>query len=254
MIKQWLLRKLGRDTSARGSDSANELTPVDPTRADDQLQARHDLSQIAFDSSICKGFRFSATIQMRTPLRILLRDGEVIEGSEAPPVITDEPWQGIWMPETKSYRELGLDIDEFQPSARASDIGPIPADGGEYLAFVKRVRQVVESKASIQERRTHLYDLLRTQTSLEYVQKLGGEQRCIAMFFPRFIDTISGLSKVSVDGLAASGWVTPNQLASMPDDRLLEVKGIGPAKLKAIRQACIAAQDKDNEFVDLVQR
>ena len=64
---------------------------------------------IADKDSVIKGAVYSATLQLRTPLWILLKDGEKWSGYGTPPEI-GEPWHGIWMPELKTWQELGINV------------------------------------------------------------------------------------------------------------------------------------------------
>lgn len=87
-----------------------------------------------------KGYRFSATLLPSTPLEWLLLHGETAtEKSDVPEGF------GIWLPVTKGWRELGFDIDDFPPSTMASPVGQIPQDGGEFLPFLIKYREIVES-------------------------------------------------------------------------------------------------------------
>ena len=82
--------------------------------------------------NVAMGSHIVGTVQLRTPLRVLSRHRELHETlSTEPPVIAREQWEGIWVPTTRSFRELGIDIAEPSLSLMASDIGPIAADGGE---------------------------------------------------------------------------------------------------------------------------
>ncbi len=67
-----------------------------------------------FDESLLEGLRFNATLQLRTPLEVLLHHGEMFIGS-----IEDAPkygfWNGsysphgIWLPETKALGQLAIE-------------------------------------------------------------------------------------------------------------------------------------------------
>lgn len=100
-------------------------------------------SQEAGQDSMVEQYRFCATLQLRTPLAVLEMHGMAIQADGPAPVV--EPlWHGIWVPVLKSWRELGIPIDEMPPSTMSSDMGPVPADGGEYLGFLLRFRRIIE--------------------------------------------------------------------------------------------------------------
>ncbi|RSE85553.1 hypothetical protein [Achromobacter denitrificans] len=108
---------------------------------------------------------FCASMQLRTPLKVLLRHGEECPPGVEPPVIADEAWQGIWVPTVEG---IGL------WARTASQIGYIPADGGLFLRFLIAVREAIEQSSvsgSKVARLTHALDDPRWR---EFVQQLGG--------------------------------------------------------------------------------
>ena len=136
----------------------------------------------------------------------------------------------------------------------ASDIGQIPRDGGDYLKFLLKVREIIEELSPIEVRRTRLREELRNPAWAYFCRKLGGKQAVVNQFFPPFIETIKGLPANAVAGIRECGLTTPAQITAAADAKLLAIKGIGPAKLKFIRSACDSVTDKDSELVDLVER
>lgn len=207
-------------------------------------------------ADVANGWVFSATIQVRTPLRVLLRHGEVHEGLSEPPAIAKEQWEGCWLPRLKTWRETGIDLPGSAnlDGTMASDVGQIPRDGGDYLKALIRLRQVVESDLPIEQRVIALRDELDKADWADYCSKLGGRQAVSDRFFPPFISTIKGLPAVAVDSLRNAGLTTPNAIRAVADANLLAIKGIGPSKLRAIRQACAQARNQTSEFVDAVVR
>jgi hypothetical protein len=84
-------------------------------------------------------FKFSATMQLRTPLKILQHHNDTHwDRSMPPPEIVTKPWQGIWVPCT---RLSGL--FEYE-ATMASEIGQIPVSGGDFLRFLLTIREAVE--------------------------------------------------------------------------------------------------------------
>ena len=205
---------------------------------------------------IAKGWKFGATMQLRTPLRVLTRHGEIHEGLTDPPAIGREQWEGYWTPLPKSHVEMGMPgVPEIlMQHMMASSVGPIPIDGGEYLKFLMRVRAIVEVDSSIENRRTALREELRRQEWQDFCIKLGGNQSISDQFFPPFIHTIKGLSSDAIAAIWEAGLTTPMQLEKTNDTILRAIKGIGPAKLVMIRAACSGASNKNSEFLDNVCR
>ncbi len=223
--------------------------PARSTRAD---LPQH--SDAAANSDILAGYRFCATMQLRTPLRVITRHGEVHAGLDDPPIIAREAWEGIWLPQTKSWRDLGLDLPELRPTTMASDVGPIPADGGDYLAFLLAVRRIVEGRETISDRRSRLSGELSEKRWSTFVRKLGGKRSIVDRFFPPFTATIPGVASDIGAALRASRLTTPAKLSAASDAALLSISGIGPAKVKSIRAACVAATSQADEFTEAFHR
>jgi hypothetical protein len=180
---------------------------------------------------------FCATFQVRTPLRILRRHGQVLPlGATLPDDF--EQWMGIWVPKPKTFRDIGLDIDE--PAIEhvfASTAGPVTS--AEYLPFLFAVREAVEDASLGTKARI---DRLRAVCAIprfaRYVVAEGGSDALCDRFFPPVLSLIHGLSRTSQAALKELGLFTIRALQAAPDDALLAVAGVGPAKLKAIREFC----------------
>jgi len=208
-------------------------------------------------ADVCKGFEFRATLQLRTPLRVLLRDGELyLKNDGCQPQIAREPWEGVWVTALKTYEEIACGPDStadsieffrrldagFAAAGRtvASDVGPILAD--DYLPFLIAVRRIIEARDTIEHRIEELLEMPIEAGWQEFVSKHGGIDGIIERFFPKFMNLAAGLD-------------TPNRIAAASDETLLGIKGIGPAKLKAIREHCAGiAENRDADRVETVTR
>lgn len=208
------------------------------------------------DADIVAGYRFSATIQLRTPLRVLTHHGQFCPAGQAPPQIAKGPDEGVWVVAVKTWREMGIDLDGSSnlDGSHASDIGQIPADGGDYLKFLIAVREIVESPSPAEERLAALKEELRRPEWADFCRKLGGKQAVFDKFFPPFLESIKALPAGAIEALWNAGLTTPARLAAAGDQALLAIKGIGPAKLKSIREACRMAPNQHSELVDAVAR
>lgn len=198
------------------------------------------------------GMQFVATMQLRTPLRVLRRHGEVHRGSAALPAIAQEQWEGIWVPRVKTWRELGIDTQAHAPLEVASEFGPVAVE--RYLPFLLAVRSIVEADGSVAERRDRLQDELRNPQWATFCKKLGGNAAVVERFFPPFIQSIVGLSTQAQDGLRSATLCSPAAIDAATDAQLREIRGIGPAKLVSVRAACAVAIDRHSEFVEVVSR
>ncbi len=97
------------------------------------------------NDDINKGYRHLSTLDSRSCLNCAARDGaewdidyKPVKGSfqfQNPPIHAN--CRCLLLPVLKSYRELGLDVDEMKTGTRASDLGQVPADTS-FDAFLKR--------------------------------------------------------------------------------------------------------------------
>lgn len=91
------------------------------------------------NADILRGIVWMATLDGRTTIGCGARDGLLYSVGTHEPIDHDLPWEGgpgnrhfgcrsTSAPVTKSFRELGLDIDELPPATRASIDGQLPSD------------------------------------------------------------------------------------------------------------------------------
>lgn len=122
-------------------------------RDDGKEQERREPTAITLDNAIevagdvIKGWRLSVTMSPRTPLKWLRRHGEVHLGRNRPDVEVP-PEHAVWLPQTKSWSDLGFDFAELPPSTMASMVGQIPEDGGDFLPFLIRYRKIIEGPSN----------------------------------------------------------------------------------------------------------
>jgi hypothetical protein len=216
------------------------LTP--PDRIIDTVQASNDyqLRLAREHGDVVVAMQFCATIQMRTPMRVLSRHRELHTDLNRPlPAIAQELWEGIWLPKTRSFKEMGLNLPEFS-TTMASDIGQIPADGGDYLPFLLAVRAVVETDESPDQRAENLQALLAQPEYEAFVTANRGTKAIIDRFFPLFVSTLPKLTPAAREGITNKNMLTAESISRALDIELLAIDGIGPSKLEAIRQHCAA--------------
>lgn len=197
------------------------------------------------NSDIIKCLTFCATLQLRTPLRVLLRHGEAHSDIQTePPTIAREGWEGIWMAQV---------FDTPYQGTMASDVGQVRAS--DYLPFLIAVRQVIETPDSIDHRIQQLRGMHIAKDWQAYLSKHGGIEGIISQFFPDFISTVPGINRETERELNALGLNTPNRLSATADKTLLGIKGIGPSKLLKIRAYCDGfTSGRDSEKLDMVRR
>ena len=209
------------------------------------------------NGDLLKGFRFFATMHLCTPLRVLARHGELHSGPpEHLPMIARGIWEGRWLPELRAPRQFGSPFHVLPEGAIASDIGPIPVHGGEYLPFLLEVRDAVEGVSSIAYR----IERLRQVLSAEHWQHIVSvypltTEKIIDRFFPPFLDTVPRLPARVAAELRSLLLCTPAAISAAPDALLLEIKGMGPRLLEALRTRCREIEsDRDQDRLDAVER
>ena len=124
-------------------------------------------------------------------------------------------------------------MDELPPSTMASEVGPIPTDGGDYLLFLKDFRRVVESNDSIEskiERINKLSDLNPAYSS--YI----GDSSFAEKWFGRHISCVPGIGSKTQETLKTAGINNIDDLKKATDEKLLKINGIGPSCLAKIRE------------------
>lgn len=94
-------------------------------------------------NAVIYGHQLSATMQMRTPLRVLEQHRRIERCAPSRlPKIATEAWQGIWRPTTRSFKDMGIDLPDFPEGAMASELGPIEASGGDLLRFMILAKRI----------------------------------------------------------------------------------------------------------------
>ncbi|HEY4084255.1 MAG TPA: hypothetical protein VGM81_26505 [Burkholderiaceae bacterium] len=123
---------------------------------------------------LLKGFEFTATLQMRTPLRILLKHRTQRNLNAKLPNFAPEGWEGIWMPVLKTWSELGgKDLFEFVgPSA--TDIGPVENRGYEYWRFLVAIKSAANTRVPYEQRRALAEAEAAKEEWARFVCELGG--------------------------------------------------------------------------------
>lgn len=190
------------------------------------------------NSDIVKGMRFCATLQLRTPLIALERHGEVR------PVDSELPsygptWAGIWVAVVKPLNEILRDggsklrVRDFQPSTMASQWGPIPSDGGDLLPTLIAYRRIVESDQTFAAKAIALRELQVSSEAAAKYLPLDIERRWAA----EAIDEALAIGPVLAARLVDAGFVDVATVRASPDEALLDVRGLGPNRLAAIRAA-----------------
>lgn len=227
------LEAVSEPCSMTSDDIQNAASPVGRTVGELQSEPMSAWG----NDDIITGLEFIATLQLRTPLRVLLRHGEIhTERTKQPPQIAHAMWEGIWYPRTR--------LSEWLPTFPvASDVGTVLAS--DYLPFLVAVRRIVELNDSIENRIEKLREMPIEPAWQAFVQIIGrnyhfgnehvGMEGIVQYFFPRYLTPMPNFSASTLRELSSFGLDTIDRIAAASDEVLLAIKGIGPAKLKAIR-------------------
>lgn len=187
------------------------------------------------NKDIINGLEFSATLQLRTPLEILKRHGEIFSGHGTPPQYAKEEWHGIWLPKTKTFRELGIDVNEMEEGSCASDAGSVKAS--EYLPFLLKFREIVEMTLSVDEKIVSLEHLSKQD---ENFKVFWNKHKAIDADFPhsffyKQLATIEGIGNITAKALYQNGFKSVSDIQNATDEELLSVKGVGTSLLIKMR-------------------
>jgi len=188
------------------------------------------------DEDIIDGLEFVATLQLRTPLQILEHHGEVFkEKNQTPPNYAKEQWQGIWIPKIKSYKDLGLNIEEIENDSRSSDIGYV--NSSEYVKFLTDFRKIVESDNSNEKMINELYSLAERNQNYKsfWTRHSETDKDFPHSFFYKQFTRIDGIGIKTAKLLYENGIKTLIDLQNISDDELLKIKGIGNIQLQKIK-------------------
>ena len=179
---------------------------------------------------IIKGATFCATLGLGTPLQYLVEHGRTYPR----PTFDVEPEFGIWVPAVRSFRELGIDADEPPSGTVASQFGPVPAEGGALLPFLKDFRRIVESGASIDQQ----IEQLRALSDLrpEYGRSCAhfSTDLARAWFCLRLAD-LPGVGAKTAVALFDAGLRTQEEARAASDAQLLAISGVGRTLVATIR-------------------
>lgn len=197
------------------------------------MARRYDMSMAPPGcEDIITGWRFCATVQMRTPLTILREHNRLVPSTpEGPPKLTCEMWQGIWVP------DVGPDMDFLNEGASmASEVGPIPIDGGDYLPFVIAVREISEGDTAVAAKEAALRELAKNSGPGEtpYSKFLSGDA-LVDQVLPSVIHLLPIPRPVRED-LLAGGYMSLAKVRAASDSALRSIKGLGPKSLANIRE------------------
>jgi hypothetical protein len=120
----------------------------------------------------------------------------------------------------------------------ASDVGPIPADGGNYLAFLKRARTIAEADMLPADRRQALAEMLENPAAADFLDRIGGPEALLDRLFPRFTSSIPQVSTTTAKVLIAACYRNANQIGAASDSDLLAIERVGQPRSRRCAKQC----------------
>lgn len=220
---KWL-KRLFSSQAKSAPPSSRQTSPV-RFASDESYSANEDLLD---------GSEFIATLHLTTPYSVLIHHGEKFGGqpSKAPQYGTQD--QGMWLPKTKSWKSLGIDLPELPPLQHATDAGPQNPDA--YLPFLLAFRRIFESDKSDEIKIAEL-QTLAAQTP-EY-SKFWQYHTQVREDFPHslFYHTLlklPGVGRKTARSLYDAGFRSVEQVQHSEPSELQKVPGIGPVLAKKL--------------------
>ncbi len=199
------------------------------------------------DSDLISGWRYSATLQLRTPLAYLERDGDFSPGPQEPAMVgpaeghlpdgTGFNPYGIWL------REIdydGLGFDPPPPGHRSTAWGPVRVGSEEernLISFLKSFRYIVETAEDLDQKLSELKEL---STSSSENRKVWGKLKRADPLFPdsffiSALESLPGVGAAMAQKLYQAGFRTVEEVQAASDGELLVVPGLGKGLLAKVR-------------------
>lgn len=220
---QWLKQLL---TPKKQIVSAASTTHAVLRLGDDELRNAN--------ADILEGIQFAATLHITTPYAVLFHHGEIFAGLPSKAPTYGNQAQGIWIPKTKSWQSLGIDLPEMPQSEHATDIGPKRPES--YLPFLLDFRRIFEG-TDADEIKIEKLQLLVTYTK-DYAL-IWKQLETVYQDFPRnlfyrsFLD-LPDVGRTTARNLYEAGFRSVEQIQSSEPSELQKVRGVGPGLAKKL--------------------
>ena len=201
-------------------------------------------------SDITAGWRYSATLQLRTPLKYLEMDGAFSPGPEEPALVgpaesfledgTGFNAYGIWLREV-DFERLGFDPPPR--GMRAAQGGPVKSgsrEEKELLSFLKSFRYIVETAESLDQMLSELEELSTSTPGNRRMWARHSENPLWpdSYFIGELVLQLpKGFGQSKAEKLYLAGFRTIEEIQEASDEQLLQIPGFGKGVLKKLRDA-----------------
>lgn len=197
------------------------------------------------DSDLISGWRYSATLQLRTPLAYLKRDGEFSPGPQEPSMVGPAESH---LPDGTGFNPYGIWLRVIDPeilppstsATRATEWGLVRIGSEEersLISFLKSFRYIVETAEGLDQKLSELKEL---STSTPENRKVWGKLRNADPLFPDsfFISelwSLPGVGAAMAQKLYQAGFRTVEEVQAASDGELLAIPGLGKGLLAKVR-------------------
>ena len=199
------------------------------------------------DSDLISGWRYSATLQLRTPLAYLKRHDEFSPGPQEPPMVG--PAEGH-LPDGTGFNPYGIwlpviDYSILPPSSlatRATGWGLVRIGSEEernLISFLKSFRYIVETAEGLDQMLSELKEL-STSTSGNrhwWARCSEGAQLWPDSYFigQLWIQLPKGVGLSMAEKLYQAGFRTVEEVQAASDGELMAIPGLGKGLLAKIK-------------------
>lgn len=197
------------------------------------------------DSDLISGWRYSATLQLRTPLAYLERDGDFSPGPQEPAMVG--PAEGH-LPDGTGFNPYGIWLQVIDPeilppstsATRATAWGPLQIGSEEernLISFLKSFRYIVETAEGLDQALSELREL---STSTPENRKVWGKLKRENPLFPdsffiSALESLPGVGAAMAQKLYQAGFRTVEEVQAASDGELLDIPGLGKGLLAKVR-------------------
>ena len=201
------------------------------------------------DDDLIVGWRYLATLQLRTPLAYLEMEGEFSAGPKEPPLVGPaqnfleggagfNPY-GMWLREI-DYKKLGFDELSSDNETRATGWGQVRSGSEserDLISFLKSFRYIVETAEGLDHKLSELKELsTSTPENRKVWKKLKKADPLFPdSFFSSALESLPGVGSSMAQKLFKAGFRTVEEVQTASDGELLAVPGLGKGLLAKIR-------------------
>ena len=201
------------------------------------------------DDDLVVGWRYFATLQLRTPLAYLEMDGKFSAGPKEPPLVgpaenfleggaSFNPY-GMWLREI-DYKKLGFDELSSDNETRATGWGQVRSGSEserDLISFLKSFRYIVETAEGLDQKLSELKELsTSTSENRKVWKKLKKADPLFPdSFFSSALESLPGVGSSMAQKLFKAGFRTVEEVQTASDGELLAVPGLGKGLLAKIR-------------------